>query len=176
MAKNQHEELIIEKKDNQDKIEISQESNSDINDKQRVKNIIKSGLKKTVRDKPKNNAIIREEEMLVCLTPIKPDIIGIYEYPVGMYNSYKPLENHQEDNSVFGNLAIQELRNRILHKNVALNINKIDFWMAAEAGVKSFNYLTESEVRLDKKLNSEGKVIAFALNSESFSISSSRIK
>ncbi len=55
-------------------------------------------------------------------------------------------------------------------------LDRINLWKLAEAGVKGFNYLTESEVLINKKINNEGKIVAFGLDSESFSFSSSRSK
>jgi hypothetical protein len=55
-------------------------------------------------------------------------------------------------------------------------LDRINLWKLAEAGVKGFNYLTESEVLINKKMNNEGKIVAFGLDSESFRFSSSRNK
>ena len=55
-------------------------------------------------------------------------------------------------------------------------LDRINLWKLAEAGVKGFNYLTESEVLIDKKINNEGKIVAFGLDSESFRFSSNRSK
>ncbi len=80
-------------------------------------------------------------------------------------NKYGPIE-----------LAVRNLINTSDTGDSWIKLNKINVWRLAEAGVKSFNYLTESEVLISKKMNNEGKIVAFALDSESFSISSNRGK
>ncbi len=176
LAENQMPAQVIEIKDSQDKTESSGETKSDITENKPVQKIITPLLKERATDEPENNSYIREENILASLTPIETDLINISEYPAGMQSSFTRLKNQKEDLPVPENSRIQELRNRILPNNINLDINKINFWTAAEAGIKGFNYLTESELKLDKELNNEGEVTAFALNSETFSISSTRIK
>ncbi len=112
-------------------------------------------------------------EMPEYLTPIYPrltntieytdlmlssDIIAskrIYENKHAQVTSAGKKEENTDNYGIYGYLS-----------------NKINVWTIAEAGVKSFNYLTESEVRLSKQTGNEGEIVAFALNSETFSISS----
>ena len=73
-------------------------------------------------------------------------------------------------------LAARYLKTTNDHGDSWIKLNKINAWSLAEAGIKSFNYLTESEVLISKQINNDGKIVAFALDAESFSISSNRGK
>lgn len=176
LTENQIPEQKTEVTDSPDKIESPEGSDSEnIYARASEKEVI-SGFKEILPVEPEKDIITREEEMLVFLASIKTGIISISEYPAGMQVSYNPSENRHEYYNLARNNRIQELKNRIFPQNVVPDIDKIDIWTAAEAGIKGINYLTESELKLDKEFNNEGKVIAFALNSETFSISSTRGK
>jgi hypothetical protein len=73
-------------------------------------------------------------------------------------------------------LTIRNLVNIDDPEDSWIMLDRINLWKVAEAGIKSFNYLTESQVLISKKLSDEGKIVAFGLDSESFRFSSSRSK
>jgi len=124
-------------------------------------------------DKQNEDKVIDKRESLEYLTPIKPQIIAAVENTdLMIYEEINTTGNLYENKYMLKELAEQdtEITNDITVYGI--NISKINVWRLAEAGIKGFNYLTESEVMLRKQVSSEGKVVAFALNSESFSISS----
>jgi hypothetical protein len=176
LTDNQIPEQKTEVTDNPDKIESPAEKDSKIVYSRTSEKKATLGFKDILPAEPEKNLVTREEDMLVYLTPIKTGMISISKYPAGMQVSYKPTENMHEHYNLASKDRIQELKNKIFLQNVVFDIDKIDIWTAAEAGIKGFNYLTESEVELEKEFNNEGRVTAFALNSENFSISSTRIK
>ncbi len=89
-----------------------------------------------------------------------------------MYEEIKTTGNLYGDKFIPENFAEQDTENTNDIKIYGINISKINVWKLAEAGIKGFNYLTESEVLLSKQMSEDGKVSAFALNSETFSFSS----
>ena len=171
------EKEIVQKKETQNNTEIDLGSTlEEIKEVQPANKILNTRLKNAIPDKPINNTATREKEMLSYLNPIEAGIENTFNYPNLIMNRLGTTENYQEGNFALKDIFIRKLKNSILQKDFSTNIKNKIIWSAAEAGIKSYNYLTESEVELEKKLNSEGKVVAFALNSESFSISSPLMK
>ncbi|MFO7657124.1 MAG: hypothetical protein R6W78_08655 [Bacteroidales bacterium] len=68
--------------------------------------------------------------------------------------------------SVIGDIGIRDfIAEKVMEKD------NFDLWALAEAGVKGINYLTESDVKIARKLNNAGKMTDIAIDSESFGIS-----
>lgn len=92
----------------------------------------------------------------------------------------KPVEIHSQgllasntekknDDSKFLNL--RQLTTHLFKKKVLkqkeeeINNNKIDFWEIADAGVKSLNKVTKRDMKLIREYNTEGELIAYAVES-----------
>lgn len=50
-------------------------------------------------------------------------------------------------------------------------LSRIDFWKTAEKAISGFNYLTESELSVDRTTDDNGKLTSFLIQSESYAIS-----
>lgn len=61
--------------------------------------------------------------------------------------------------SIYNNLNITEP-----------TLPSVDVWDIALAGVKGFNALTENNMELDRKINEEGKVVAFAIKGDNINL------
>jgi hypothetical protein len=138
----------------------------------------KSGyLKKNTGFRPQDIKIAEKEAIPKYLTPvyinkISPGKISDKEISA----SINIPESHYEARYEPKELTVRNLVNIDETDDSWIILDRINLWKLAEAGVKGFNYLTESEVLINKKMNNEGKIVAFKLDSESFSFSSSRSK
>ncbi|NJK98855.1 MAG: hypothetical protein HC905_31605 [Bacteroidales bacterium] len=69
----------------------------------------------------------------------------------------------------------KNIRDQFIFKPEQIQIpEKIDLWALAEVGVKGVNYLTESNLRLEKKTDPSGKIVKFEIGSENFGFSTQR--
>ncbi len=117
-------------------------------------------------------------ESLNLIKPIEIDKVAVNK------NLSTPLENFQADikktsnnsNPEKNKKSLNPLKKSIENLNHAISNENINLWILAEASIKSFNYLTESDMELEKKTNENGNVVEFELKSESFSFSTSRKK
>ncbi len=124
-------------------------------------------------EKQNEDKVADKRESLKYLIPIKPQIIASVENTnLMMYKEINTTGNLYANKYMLKELAEQDTEITDDITVYGINISRINVWRLAEAGIKSFNYLTESEVLLSKKTSEDGKVVAFALNSESFSFSS----
>ncbi|MFO7369942.1 MAG: hypothetical protein R6X09_06710 [Bacteroidales bacterium] len=55
-------------------------------------------------------------------------------------------------------------------------ISRVDFWKTAEKALQGFNYLTEANLDIDKTLDENGRLSGILLNTDSYKISSNKIK
>jgi len=55
-------------------------------------------------------------------------------------------------------------------------INRLNFWKAAETAVSGFNYLTESQLSLEKKTDENGRLTELLIGTESYTISGYKMK
>jgi hypothetical protein len=107
------------------------------------------------------------------ITPISPQIIASVESTdLMIYENINTTGNLYANKYLLEETAEKDEETERYISIYGINISKIDIWRLAEAGIKGFNYLTESELLLNKKMSKDGEVVAFALNSETFSISS----
>lgn len=65
------------------------------------------------------------------------------------------------------------IRENLLKKEISKTVGDLNVWSIAQASIKGINYLTESDVQIDKKLDKNGKISEFDIESESFSFSTS---
>jgi hypothetical protein len=131
----------------------------------------KQVAEKTSDNLPKDKKDDRMES-LDYLNPIKAQLINAGENIDFIMNT----GISANDNLFESKVAMKESTNKDL-ENIndysipQIILNRLNLWAVAEVGIKGFNYLTESEVLLSKQINTEGEVVNFALNAESFSIS-----
>jgi hypothetical protein len=133
--------------------------------------------KKDIVFKPQDIKITEKEAIPEYLTPVYINKISpgkISDMKISA--SINIQESHYEVRYEPAELTVRNLINIDDTEDSWIILDRINLWKLAEAGVKSFNYLTESEVLINKKINNEGKIVAFKLDSESFSFSSSRSK
>jgi hypothetical protein len=129
--------------------------------------------KKSVNLPRDKNNKYKEREIPEYLTPISPQIIARVENAdLMMYEDINTTGNLYANKYLLDKTAEKDEETERYISIYGINISKIDIWRLAEAGIKGFNYLTESELLLSKKMSKDGEVVAFALNSETFSISS----
>ena len=127
--------------------------------------------------KPQAIKIAEKEAVPEYLTPVYINNISPGEISdVKMSASINIPERHYEVRYEPEELTVRNLINIDDTEDSWMILDRINLWKLAEAGVKGFNYLTESEVLIDKKINNEGKIVAFGLDSESFRFSSNRSK
>jgi hypothetical protein len=88
----------------------------------------------------------------------------------------QPIRNHEKNEDIFlaDNGPIQS--ESFLDSNLGKFIKKLNYWKAAETVVLGFNYLTESQLSLEKQTDENGKLTGFSLNTESYSISGNKMK
>jgi hypothetical protein len=55
-------------------------------------------------------------------------------------------------------------------------INRLNFWKAAETAVSGFNYLTESQLSLERKTDEDGRLTELLITTESYTISGYKMK
>ncbi len=55
-------------------------------------------------------------------------------------------------------------------------LRRLDYWKTANSAISGFNYLTESQLSVDKITDESGKVTSLLIESESFSFSGNKIK
>ena len=173
VADNITEENISTQKEIENNIEVTKEL---IPGEKKLKPLYNTRNKQIAEKKSdnllKDNADDKRES-LEYLNPISSQLNYTVEYTdLIMNKGIKTTKNLYENKDVLKEFANKDVENINDYSIQEIILNKINVWALAEAGIKSFNYLTESEVMLRKQISSEGKVVAFALNSESFSISS----
>ena len=84
------------------------------------------------------------------------------DHPV-QYHAETPV---QEDKSL-----AEFIREKLLATEIAKSAENLSVWTFAQASLKGINYLTESDVQMSRKLNLNGKMSEFSIDSESFSFS-----
>ena len=173
VAENITEESILPQKEYEKNIEATEKLIPGAKTLQSVKDIKNEQIAAKKPDNPNEDNAVDKRESLEYLTPISPQIIAAAENDdFMMYEEINTTGNLYGDKYMLKELAEQDTEITNGTRIYGINISKINVWRLAEAGIKSFNYLTESEVLLSKQTSEEGKVVAFALDSESFSISS----
>jgi hypothetical protein len=83
-----------------------------------------------------------------------------------------PQGNHNDlvaDNPVIQSESFWDTRTGML-------INRLNFWKAAETAVTGFNYLTESQLSLEKKTDEQGRLTELLITTESYTISGYKMK
>ncbi|MCF8370761.1 MAG: hypothetical protein K9H64_04005 [Bacteroidales bacterium] len=99
-------------------------------------------------------------------TPTKRMVKPVEIHSQGLLASNTEKKN---DDSKFLNL--RQLTTHLFKKKVLkqkeeeINNNKIDFWEIADAGVKSLNKVTKRDMKLIREYNTEGELIAYAVES-----------
>lgn len=72
-------------------------------------------------------------------------------------------------------LALGYINNRIFENEIALSgLKQIKMWDIAEAGIKGFNKLTGSELKLEKELKDNGEIMAINFDAGFFGFSRSK--
>lgn len=64
----------------------------------------------------------------------------------------------------------------ISKNEISIPYDKINLLTIAEAGIKGMNFLTESDIKLEKKLDENGRIIEFGFESQQFGFSKQRKK
>jgi hypothetical protein len=92
------------------------------------------------------------------------------------------VERKNVDNNTTPYLNIREFAIRKLHKTIEPNLSErtdqinLTWWDLARLGVKGINKLTGSEIKMDGKINEEGKIVAMVIESGKLSFSRSESK
>ncbi len=173
VADNITEENISSQKEYENNVEVTEKQITKGKKYKVLENIKNEKIAEKISDNlPKDNTDDKREA-LEYLTPISAQLNNTVEYADLIMNTeiktIKSVDKNKYALKEFANQYLENINDHSIHEII---LNKINVWAIAEAGIKSFNYLTESEVMLKKQVSSDGAIVAFALNSESFSISS----
>ncbi|UCH13500.1 MAG: hypothetical protein JSV22_10345, partial [Bacteroidales bacterium] len=173
VAENITKKSIIPENGYEKNIESAEKMEPETKASQPVKDAISEKITVKAPENKKEDNVTDKRESLEYLAPINPQIIAkVEKTDFIMYEEIKRTGNFYSNEYIPEELAEQDTENANDIRVYGIALNKINIWRLAEAGIKSFNYLTESEVLLSKQMSEDGKVVAFALNSETFSISS----
>jgi hypothetical protein len=116
---------------------------------------------------------VRETLMLSAIDPlsgasVKPvNTLQPLSFVVQKMNSGHPLTEEANATKTAGVVS-----KNLLHTLLA----KVDFWKTAKTAIQGFNYLTESQLSIDKTTDENGKISGLLLSMESYTISGSKIK
>lgn len=126
-----------------------------------------------------NNLAVRKSENLQATQLQKMKSIEVQEIENKYLKENQALIN-KDDLSASQNISSQDnkekslaeyIRENFLKKEISKSIGDLNVWEIAQVSIKGINYLTESDVQIDKKLDKSGKISEFAIESESFSFS-----
>lgn len=173
VAENITEKSISPQKEYEKNIEVTEKLIPEAKIFQPVKDIKNEQIAVRIPENLNEDNAVDKRESLEYLTPINPQLIAVAENTdLMMYKEINTTGNLYGNRYMLNEVAEQEAEITNDIRVYGINISKINIWRLAEAGIKGFNYLTESEVLLSKQMSEEGKIVAFAINSETFSISS----
>ena len=63
------------------------------------------------------------------------------------------------------------IKDKLLNTEIAKSAENINVWTLAQASLKGINYLTESDIQMNRKLNTNGEISEISIDSESFGFS-----
>lgn len=134
---------------------------------------------KEENDKEEKKSVMPNPKEIKKLEPqdVKPDI---KQKTTPTKRMVKPVEIHsqgllashsekKDDDSKY--MSLSQLTTHLFKKKVLkqkeeeINSNKIDFWEIADAGVKSLNKVTKRDMKLMREYNTQGELIAYAVES-----------
>lgn len=116
---------------------------------------------------------LRETLTLNPLKPITGKSLAIAEPPGITGHLSKSGSNKQPAPR---NNAARELTHSFSDSFPGTLLVKVDFWKTAETAIHGFNYLTESQLSIDKTTDENGKVTGLLLGMESYEITGNKIK
>ena len=124
-----------------------------------IKSMKKVDPKKLDPDSKKKNAAKKRM--------VKP--VQIHSQGLLASNTYVKPVVEKDNNNQF--LSLKQLATRLFKKNVLkqkeedINSDKLDFWEIADAGAKGLSKVTKKDIKVIRQYNTEGELIAYALES-----------
>jgi hypothetical protein len=145
-------------------------------------NVIKESLIQPLKDNHMNsdkNSIIQtafSSDIEEIRTPLKPILIQrivnvIYPSELGLLKQDKPVQSYTEPPVQPNNSLAEFIKERFSAAKIIKSAENLDVWTLAQASLKGINYLTESDIQISRKLDSNGDMLELSIESESFGFS-----
>ena len=109
-------------------------------------------------------------EIPCCAQPYEPVFVS----------QYTLASNYQTDVNaaplMLKDIALYELKTIIYQDEVEQEPKKFSFWEVAEASINTINRISDADIQLSKKTDTNGKVQALAINGVQFGFSTTRVR
>ena len=138
-----------------------------------VQSVQENKMISVVNDVPKSAPEEDIEASGQILKPIEIRKIDNVYHPsnIAQLSKNHPIKSHTNPPVQTDKSLAEFIKEKFMATEITKSAENLSVWTFAQASIKGINYLTESDVRMSRKLNMNGKMSEFSIDSESFSFS-----